>query len=31
MSRFDANSLSDDEFRARFRAWIAANYPSQLR
>ena len=31
MSRFDANSLTDDEFRARFRAWIAANYPSQLR
>ena len=31
MNRFDANSLTDDEFRTRFRNWIAANYPSQLR
>ncbi len=25
------NTLSDDEFRARFRAWLAANYPEAWR
>ncbi|MBD9433555.1 acyl-CoA dehydrogenase family protein [Achromobacter sp. ACM03] len=31
MSRSDFNTLSDEAFRARFRSWIAQNYPSDLR
>jgi len=31
MSQADYNALRPDEFRARWRAWIAQNYPSTLR
>ncbi|MBO9513886.1 MAG: acyl-CoA dehydrogenase family protein [Variovorax sp.] len=31
MSQLDHNALGHDEFRARWRAWIAQNYPSTLR
>lgn len=31
MTKADFNTMSDDDFRARFRSWIAQNYPSDLR